>query len=109
MNAQTQDIYADAAEKIFAAATVTGWNAAVYKLKGVKRKGYVLTGRAGVLGFIETLGPHARIEELLAQYAVRADMTARELMRDLLNAEDYRSDIYDFIVRVYYAEELTNV
>lgn len=107
MNAQTQDIYAAVAADIFD--RVTGFHPASITVRGVKRKGYVLTGQRGVLGFIETLGPHQRIEELLTVYTQPGGIgsTARQLMRDLLNAEDYRSDIYDFIVRVYYAEELS--
>jgi hypothetical protein len=96
---------------------VTGWHAATVRVKGRKRKGYALTSPTGVVGFIETLGPHPRIEQLLNEYTdVPLDFPGavdffepRELMRDLLNAEDYRSDIYDAIVRVYYAEELANV
>lgn len=109
MNAQTQDIYAVVADSIFG--KVTGFHPATAIVKGVKRKGYVLTGPGGVLGFIETLGPDARLAELLTTYTTSQDnpLTARQLMRDLLNVEDYRSTIYDNIVRVYYAEELTNV
>jgi hypothetical protein len=77
--------------------------------KGVK--GYALHGVSGsVLGIIETLGPDKRLEELLSQYtAPPVYFTARELMRDLLNVEDYRSTVYDNIVRVHYAEDFANV
>lgn len=88
---------------------VTGWLTTKLRVKGRTLSGYVLTGDNGVLGFINTLGPHPRIEELLADYAVRGTFTARGLMRDLLNAEDYRSTIYDAMVRVYYPEDFANV
>lgn len=92
---------------------VTGWNPSKIRVKsrkGSALRGYALTGPDGVLGFIETTKPHPRIEELLKQYtAPPVYFTARELMRDLLNVEDYRSDIYDAIVRVYYPEDFANV
>lgn len=103
MNAQVK-IHYSAANHV-----VTGWNTAIVIVKGVRRKGYTVTGDDGVLGFIETTGPVPRVEELLAQYAAAGTFTARGLMRDLLNAEDYRSEIYDAIVRVYYPEDFTNV
>lgn len=105
MNAQVKIHYSAASE------IVTGWDVASPK-SGPRRgrRGYVVTNNAGdPLAFIETLWPHPRIEELLAQYAVAGTFTARGLMRDLLNAEDYRSDIYDAIVRVYYPEDFANV
>jgi hypothetical protein len=98
--------------KLYSSGFVTGWNVATVRVTGRKGglKGYALTGSDGVLGFIETMGPHPRIEELLTQYAAPpVYFTARELMRDLLNSEDYRSDIYDAIVRVYYPEDFANV
>lgn len=75
------------------------------KRRGVV-KGYALLNGSRLLGFIETTQPHPRIEELLEQYTdPRGLFTARTLMRELLNAEDYRSPIYDVIVRVYYSED----
>lgn len=73
---------------------------------GRKVNGYLLNGDGGEqLALIETTRPHPRIEELLMHYAATSVYQARALMRDLLNTEDYRSDIYDVIVRVHYAED----
>jgi hypothetical protein len=85
------------------------WKASECKVKNRREpvKGYALMNGATVLGFIETTKPLARVEELLTGYTDPAGRfrTPRELMRELLNAEDYRSPIYDVIVRVYYAED----
>ena len=91
--------------------TVSWWKAGECRVKGRKHpvKGYALmSGGKGLLGFIETTGPNPRVEELLHQYTEPGSLrTARQLMRELLNAEDYRSPIYDAIVRVYYTEDVT--
>lgn len=88
---------------------VTGFFAGSLKLKdGREANGYLLMppSRYRALAVIETLGPDKRLEERLVQYtAPPVYLTARELMRDLLNAEDYRSTIYDNIVRVHYEED----
>jgi hypothetical protein len=85
----------------------TGWNPALVKRAGKPMRGYLITGDAGVLGFIETSRQMIRIEELLNRYTKGCDMTAQEVMRTLLNSEDYRSEIYDVILRVHYTEDLT--
>lgn len=86
---------------------VSWWKAGTHLMKNHGTvKGYALLHGSRLLGFIETTQPHPRIEELLEQYTdPRGLFTARTLMRELLNAEDYRSPIYDVIVRVYYAED----
>lgn len=87
---------------------VRGFQPATQRVKGRDGivKGYALMSDTKVLAFIETTQPHERLEELLDQYTSgEVPLFARELMRDLLNVEDYRSAIYDVIVRVYYAEE----
>lgn len=103
MNAQVQTI-------VHATSGFVGWwKAGECKVKGRAQpvKGYALMNGAQRLGFIETTGPLQRIEELLTDYTdpSSAFRTPRELMRELLNAEDYRSNIYDVIVRVYYSED----
>lgn len=87
---------------------VSWWKTSERKVKGRTQpvKGYALMHGSQMLGFIETTMPLPRIEELLEQYtSPHSFHTARELMRELLNAEDYRSNIYDVIVRVYYTED----
>lgn len=85
---------------------VNGWEPATQRVKGrdAPLRGYALMNDYAVLGFIETLYPLPRLQELLDERRLRG-MTARELMRDILNAEDYQSHIYDAIVRVYYPED----
>jgi hypothetical protein len=87
---------------------VRDFEAATQRVKGRDKpvKGYALMSDTRVLAFIETTQPHERLEELLEQYASgETPLFARELMRDLLNVEDYRSTVYDVIVRVYYSED----
>lgn len=107
MNAQIE-AYASGLKVI--TGQVTGFEVATQRVKGkpLAVKGYALNSDTKRLGFIETTQPLPRIEELLTQYtAPGVYFTARELMRDLLNVEDYRSPIYDAIVRVYYPEDFT--
>lgn len=74
-------------------------------LHGRKIRGYVLIGKGGrTLAVIETLKPDARIVSHLTRLVERP-MVARAVMRSLLGAEDYTSDLYDNIVRVHYADE----
>lgn len=105
MNAQVKELI----DFIDIAGVIGGWEAGEQRVKGRTGtvKGYALKRGAKTLGFIETTQPMKRIEELLEQYTAPHNRrrTARELMRGLLNSEDYRSNIYDVIVRVYYSED----
>lgn len=80
------------------------------KIRGRPVRGYVLerpvAGRAShaPLAFIETLAPSPRLVQLIEQ-CIPFGVTARECIRTVLNAEDYRSGLYDNIVRVYYPED----
>lgn len=71
---------------------------------GKPLKGFVITSGAAELAFIHA-DFHTRIESLLRQYTSAGTYTACELMRALLNAEDFNSPIYDRIFRVYYVGE----
>lgn len=108
MNAQ----FSTNTANLFNADKVTGWNPAQIRAKKYKGvlNGYALTGPNGMLGFIETIRPLPRLEELLTRYTLPpVYLTARELMRDLLTVEDYRSEVYDVIVRIHYTEDFANV
>lgn len=73
-------------------------------------RGYALSSQTRTLALIETTESMPRIEELLSFYSLHGrPRTARELMRSLLNHEDYRSRIYDVIVRVHYEEDFYRV
>jgi hypothetical protein len=109
MNAQVKDI----ALPVSAAwmKQVRAYTRGTQRIGGRNVGGYMLSNeRGGQLAFIETLRPMPRIEELLDGYVEPpAYFTARQLMRTLLNAEDYRSEIYDVIVRVHYVEDFEAV
>lgn len=106
MNAIAKNSYVEQAKL----AQVTSFERAKQRLEnGQSISGYALMSPTEVLAVIETVGPDARLEELLTHYvAPPVYLTARELMRDLLNAEDYRSRMYDNIVRVHYSEDFAD-
>lgn len=86
--------------------TVIGFSKAKgFRIKGRDVNGYTLTDGVTVMAVIETLYPMPRIEDLLTHYSAAGVFNARELMRTLLNSEDYRSPIYDAIVRIHYRED----
>lgn len=89
---------------------VTNFDFAQRSVNGKTLSGYVLRNVYDRdVAFIHA-DQHPRIAELLKAY-VKANHTgletrnAREMMRALLNSEDFRSPIYDKIFRVYYADE----
>lgn len=97
-------IYETAAALMTADQIVTG-HVEARAVAGLHVHGYLLMNGRRVLALIETLKPDARIVGHLKRLTAAKRLKAREVMRQLLGAEDYMSTMYDNIVRVHYAEE----
>lgn len=83
---------------------VTHFQFAMRKVGNKELRGYILVAGTTEVAFIHA-ERYARIGELLERYCASKQWQAKALMRDLLNAEDFNSPVYDKIFRVYYEGE----